>query len=477
MAAYPSAVRGAALLLLLSAAAHGGDLGASLRRADRDAGRRLLSVAQKADADGQRATAAPLYARVIELEPKDAAARVKVGFRLVRGVWERAPEQEAEVKARSDADPARAKEFRDQAARLEEERTKEIIRICVKEGSPEERHAVLAPMLEEMPSRADLHEALGHVRVGEHWVSPELAPALRLMPLRLQAWRNHAKDPVAVEPSACTLPLPGSASPLAFQRADGCEVASAPDLGSAPAEAVARVRGFLRFLLGEQSAPWTPPPLLFLGAAEYEAMVRVLHPRDDEFALYHRFENYEHRDFYAIRVYGAANAAERYAHGAGYLTMYGLVAKGDERAHAWLLEGFGYLVSLELFDAGNVSHASIDETKAKTAGAMPPGERTRAACLAWLREEMRGGRGGPLAEVCAKSLNDLDFRASLQAYSFLRFLFIIDPEAAKGFPAALRDAKGDSQPDRVDHALRAAFGRGLSDLEPLWRLFVLQVDG
>jgi len=335
--AYPPAVRSAALLLMISASAYGGDLAASLRRADRDAGRRFLSLAQKADADGQRATAAALYARVIELEPKDAAARVRVGFRLVHGGWERAPEQEAEVKARTDADSLRAQEFREQAERLEEERTKEIIRLCVKEGTPEERQGVLAPMLEKMPGRTDLHEALGHVLTGEYWVSPQLVPAARLMPLRLQAWRNHAKDPVAVEASAFELRLPGAAAPLLFRRADGCEVASAPDLGNAPAEAVARVRGFLRFLLGGKAELWTPPPLLFLGAAEYEAMVRALHPKEEEFALYHGFENYEHRDFYAIRVYGEANAAERYAHGAGYLTMYALVAGGDESAHAWLL--------------------------------------------------------------------------------------------------------------------------------------------
>lgn len=473
---YPSAVRALALLLLLSVAAHGGDLAASLRRTDRDSARRLLALAQKADADGQRALAVALFERSLELEPVQAAARVKLGFHLVGNAWQRTPEDEAEVKARADADAARAEEFRRQAARLEEDRTKEIIRLCVKEGTPEEREKVLAPMLEQMPSRADLHEALGHVRVGEHWVSPELVPAVQLMPLRLQAWRNHAKDPVVVEPSGFTLALPGAQAPLAFRSADGCEVASAPDLGPAPAEAVARVRSFLRFLLGEEAELWTPPPLLFLGAAEYEATVRALHPKDDQFALYHAYENYEHRDFYAIRTYGEANAAERYAHGAGYLTMYGLVAKGDERAHAWLLEGFGYLVSLELFDAGNLTYASIDESKAKTQAAAPPAERTRAACLAWVREEIRGGRGQPLAEIFRKSLNDLDLCASLEACSFLRFLLILDPEASKRLPSALREAKGDDQAARVDAGLRASFGKGIADLEPLWRLFVLEVS-
>jgi hypothetical protein len=466
------AVRGLALLLLLASAARAGDLTAALRRADRDAARRILSLAQKAESDGQRAVAAALFARVIELEPREAAARVRLGYRLLRDGWQRAPEQEAEVKARADLDAARAEQFRKQWARLEEERTKEIIRLCAKEGTPDERQRILLPMLETMPDRADLHEALGHVRVGEHWVVPEIAPAVRLLPLRLLAWKGHAQDPVAVEPSAFALKLPGAEAPLAFRRADACEVASAPDLGNAPAEAVARVRGFLRFLLGAEAELWTPPPLVFLGAKEYEATVRTLHPKEDEFALYHKFENYEHRDFYAIRVYGEADARERYAHGAGYLTMYGLVAKGDERAHAWLLEGFGYLASLELFEAGNISYASIDESKAKARGAAAaPAARTRDACLAWVNAEMKAGRGYPLEEIFAKSLNDLDLCASLEAWSFLRFLFLYDPEAAKRFPAALRDAKGGTQAERTAAALLSAFGKGVADLDALWRAF------
>jgi hypothetical protein len=158
--------------------------------------------------------------------------------------------------------------------------------------------------------------------------------------------------------------------------------------------------------------------------------------------------------------------------------MFRLAANGDEHAHAWLLEGSGYLVSLELFDAGNLSFASIDESKAKTQDARPPpAERTRAACLDWVRGEVRAGAGYSLEAICAKSLNELDLCASLEAYSFVRFLFIFDPEAAKKLPETLRVAKGATQVERVDVALRESFGKSLADLEPLWRSFVLQVNG
>jgi len=460
------------VLLLLVATAGAGDLPAALRRADRDAARRILSVAQRAESDGQRATAALLFARVIDLEPREASARVRLGYRLLRGEWQRSAEQEAEVKARTDADAARAEQFKKQWAQLEEAYTTEIIALCAKQGTPEERERILVPMLETMPDRTDLHEALGHVHVGGHWVIPELATAGRLLPLRLQAWRSHAEDPIAVEKSTLVLKLPGHEAPLPLLVADGCDVASAPDLGSVAAETVGRVRGFLHFLLGADAPLWTPPPLAFLGPKEYEALVRALHPKEEEFALYSKFENYERRDFYAIRFYGEADAKERYAHGAGYLTMYGLAAKGDERAHAWLLEGFGYLVSLELFDAGNISYSSISESQGKTGGASgAPAARTRAACLAWIGAELRAGRGYTLADLFAKSLNDLDLRASLEAYAFLRFLFLYDPEGAMRLPSALRDAKEATQVERTLAALQAAFGKDCAELERLWLLF------
>jgi hypothetical protein len=464
-------IRAAAAVLVLAVAARAGDLATVVRMADRDAARRVFALAQKADAEGQRAVARELFARALELQPESAAARLKLGFKQTGAEWKRTPEQEAEVNARTDADAGRAAEIRKEAADLEDQRVKEIVRLC-KERSLEERRPFLLPLLEQMPDRADVHEALGHVQVGEHWVPPELAPAVRMMPLRLQAWRNYERDPVKVEPSSFGLAIPGVEGTLVFRLADECEVASAPDLGAAPAEAVARVRGFLRFLLGDRTRIWTPPPVVFLGAEPYGAMVHALHPDPKEAELYGAYENYEAKDFYAIRVYGAENAAERYAHGAGYLTMCGLVAERDADVHAWLLEGFGYLASLEVFDAGNISFSSIDESKAKAQGSAPPPEpRTRDACLAWVRGEMRAGRGYPLAEICARSINDLDLCASLESYSFVRFLFLLDPEAARNLPGALREAKGKTQPERVDAALRASYGKGLGELEALWRAF------
>lgn len=463
--------RAALLLLALAGAAAGQalDLAGIVRKADRQHARKLVKWARDAAAAGLPATARRALGMALEEDAECAEARTVLAA------------LPADAK---DADAALAQEYGRMLALLEEERVRETIRLCTKYGTPEERRPILLPLLERMPRRADLHEALGHARIGDSgvYVRPELVPMARMLPWRLQAWRNFADDPAPVERAAFRLDVPGLAGPLAFYATPGGPVASLPDLGAAPAQAVVRTRGFLRFLLGEDAALWTPPALLFLGADEYGALVRALHPDEEAFTLYSSYGNYEHRDFYAIRVWGAGNAAERYAHGAGYLTLYALAVPGqdgerDTRAHAWLLEGFGYLASLELFDQGNVSFVSLEESQRKRPWTRPaPANRTAAACRAWVREQVLAGNASPLRDVCARSLNDLDLCASLQAYTFLRFLFLYDPDGARRLPAALRAERAGPQAERVDRALKVALGKGLADLEPLWRAFLLEVD-
>jgi len=460
----------AALLLLAHAGAAAGqalDLAGIGRKADRQHARKLVKWAQDAAAAGLPATARRALGTALEEDPECAEARATLAT---------LPADAA------DADAALAREYGRMLALLLEARIRETVRLCTKYGTPEERRPILLPLLEKMPRRADLHEALGHTRIGDVYVRPELVPTARMLSWRLQAWRNFGDERAPVERADVRPDVPGLAGPLAFYATPGGPVASLPDLGAAPAQAVVRTRGFLHFLLGEDAALWTPPALLFLGADEYAALVRALHPDEEAFALYSRYGNYEHRDFYAIRAWGAANAAERYAHGAGYLTLYALAVPGqdgerDTRAHAWLLEGFGYLASLELFDQGNVSFVSLEESQRKRPVTRPaPANKTAAACRAWVREQVLAGNATPLSDVCARSLNDLDLCASLQAYTFLRFLFLYDPDGARRLPAALRAERAGPQAERVDRALKAALGKGLADLEPLWRAFLLEVD-
>ena len=62
-----------------------------------------------------------------------------------------------------------------------------------------------------------------------------------------------------------------------------------------------------------------------------------------------------------------------------------------------------------------------------------------------------------------------------RAYTFVRFLFLYDPSAAAKLPAALRVEKFGPPTTRLDKALKEHFGKGLDDLEPLWRAFSVEI--
>jgi len=169
---------------------------------------------------------------------------------------------------------------------------------------------------------------------------------------------------------------------------------------------------------------WRASPVVFLEPKAYTAMVKALHPEPDAFRLMHRFDNYEHVAYYAFRLHREADAAERYGHAAAYHTMLASVAAPEQWArapHAWLLEGFAYLVTFELCGTGNLSFVSIEESNRKAKFTRPPPkQRTRAACQAWVREQVAARRAYALPDVFARSLNNLDTCASLQAYSSSR---------------------------------------------------------
>lgn len=473
----------AALALVAPLAAQSLDLAGMVRKVERRTASNLLLLARYAEQEELHATARRIRERVLELDADNYIARAGLGYRRVDGAWRREDAIAKEVAARKDGDAALAGKQQAAWQRAEEKHLAEVVRVCVKYGTPEQRRPILEPLLAQRPRRADLHEALGHVKVGDNYARPGMVEMVKLMPWRLQIWHKQATEPVAVSRSDFARRIPGIEGDFVYYRAAGSEVASTLEAGREVAVAVARTQAFLRLLLGDGARRWRPSPVLFLQTKPYTAMVRALHPEDAAFKLYSRFENYEHRDFYAIRVYLVGDAAERYAHGAGYYTMYRLAvppapgAGRDTRRYAWLLEGFGYLVSLEMFDRAHLSFVSIEETSTKRVYTRPPpASRTRADCLAWLREQVLAGRAYTLREVFSMSLNNLDFCASMQAYTFLRFLFLYDPARVRRLPVALLAQVAGPQADRTDRALREVFGKGLAELEGFWRAFVVEIE-
>jgi len=120
--------------------------------------------------------------------------------------------------------------------------------------------------------------------------------------------------------------------------------------------------------------------------------------------------------------------------------------------------------------------SSTKESNTKIPHTVPPPDvRRRETLLPWVKGQMLDGTTVPLREICARTINSLDLLMSLQTWTFLEFLAAYDTEALAGLPAALRAETEGSYADRTDRALQICFGKGLAELEPLWRAFVLEV--
>jgi hypothetical protein len=174
-----------------------------------------------------------------------------------------------------------------------------------------------------------------------------------------------------------------------------------------------------------------------------------------------------------------------YAHNVGYRSVVSLATPplpdgapkdAPNEHYAWFREGMGYLFSLELFDSASTSFYSTTESNRKVVGEPPPKVQNRRTLAAWVASQRLAGVGHDLRDLLGRSLNNLDFHLSMEAWTFVRFLALHDPDAFRRLPAALAAQGEGPEADRADAALRSAFGRGVDELEPLWRVWVLEVQ-
>ncbi len=478
-----------AVLGLAGGAAAADDLlSRALANAGRDHGTRLLELARAAQAAGQAATARQLRERVLEVEPDHLRARLGLGFKRGKtGAWERTPERTAEFAAAADTDPAVAEEFARKAVEVERRWVVEQVRVCQKFAGEEQGREVLGRLLLRFPEDEGVRGALGHVRVHGRWTPPGLVGLAERFPEVRARWQALATRDVEAEQRERKIAVPGLAAELDVYPAGPRALATTdtPEIAAQYARGVLRTQSLLKALLGSGERDWDPKVVLFLAPEAFDLMVRALHPGPEQADFYLRYDNYEHKEFYAIRSYEPLGAMERYAHGAGHLTAFERSAPPvtdgggarDAEAYAWWREGVGYLVSFEVTDRGYLQFVSIEESSAKRVFTREvPETKTRAACLAWLREQVAAGTAYPLEEVCGMRLNALDFCASFQAWSFVRLLAAWDADAFQRLAESLRATEPGSTLERSDRALKACFGRGVEEWAPLWRDFVLEVD-
>jgi hypothetical protein len=476
-------VRFALAFFLLAAGSFAGDnLEEALRKSDRRFARTFLQLGLKADGAGQRATARRIYERVLELHLDEATARRKLGYAKRHGIWRREGATGARVGLRKDSDPRQAELFRLRRADLERERAGAILALVRKRDDPAGARPCLLAVLRYAPRADGVHQALGHQRIDNRWVRPELMGLARAEAGRVAAWRACAA-PARVERTGHHR-IDGVMAVQTSATVGKREVVSAfgeENTGflAARTEPVFR---FMRLTLAKEPKLFDPTPVYFLDQARYSALVRARHKDHEQQRLRLRIAEYWGGDCHAFWVDDKPHALDLYAHSIAFhnirfRTLPAEPQKAGLGEYAWLAEGYGLLASLELFDSALNFFVSSTESSAKVATTTPLPERLdRRTATAFVREQLLEKALPPLRELLASSLNNLDKVRALQAWSFVRFLALYDPEGFKRLPAILKEQKTDGRLARSQQALRRAFGADWKELARLWRTYVLELS-
>ena len=449
-----------------------------LARIDRETAGRLLALAGSADRAKQPRAVQRIYRRMLELDPEQAAARRELGWKKGPNGWtrERAP---AVPPPPSDPEArARAERIAVEVRVLEAARAEQVVTVCEQAGEREAAKPYVLALLEQSPRLERIHAALGHERVDGRFVRPELL-ALARRRMDLEATWVACRTP---EGAALSTLEPTGYPTLAdrtWLRAGARRVS-----GTLPPEALRRLAGetecthrFLRLLLGDGATQYDPKQNLFCDVSGYADFVRSRQPDAAKQEALLRIDNYSEKGLLVLRA-RESYASDFYTHNVAFFTARDLgspVRVGAPKelnydANAWWREGLGYFATLELWGSTSTTFHSTDESNAKSRGLIePPALRDPASLHVWLLRLLESGDAYPLREVIAFSLNSLDYTASIEAASFVRFLALLDPAGFVRLPAELRSRAEGSEPERADAALTAAFGRGLDLLAADWR--------
>jgi len=472
------------LLLLLGAAAEAAEPAERFARADRQAAGRFLSLALRADKLEQHATARRLFERLLELDPDHLTARKRLEYRRAEGTWTRTSADSAAVDRLANTDPKKVVSLRKERLKLEQRRATEVLRLAAKYATPADARPRIEALLAHVPRSEAVHRALGHERIGKLWVRPEMTAYARAAPGRVAAW-EACRQPGDAYATKEVLSFPGLKEPKPVLRVEKRLVASGYTRGNTLylARRTECAHTLMRLMLGDDVERWDGSPVYFLSPTQYEAFVRHRHKDAETRRNKLRYSFYKGGDCYAVRTHSFVRGLDLYAHSAGFWTIQALAGADkpgggrDYDKYPWFKEGFALLLTLEIFDTAHSWFTSSDESVGKAQPTLPlPETRSRAVCLAYVRDQLYDGSLPPLREILGNSLNNLDRFRALEAWTYVRFLALLDPEAFRKLPAALRAQTEGAQADRSERALSAAYGKEAAELERLWRISLLELS-
>lgn len=453
------------LVLLLLAGAAAAD--AATAGIDKATAARMVPIGERAFKAGAEATARCIFERAVDLDPDQPVARARLGYRRTGKEWT----PPASPPAGADKDARLAAGFRREMRDEEVKRAEAFLRAGLKEH--------YTGILDHLPRHEGIHKALGHAWIGGRYARPELSVAVKRFDEQHARWRGFAA-PAAFE-KAPPAAIPGVGRRPAYGVGGVLLSGSLPDEElRILAKTLPAPHAFLHDLFGPDAETWNSPLLVFASKEDHRRCVEALFPpgkeRDDQLRRAITLT----KELTVFTAFDGEDASDVHAHAVGIYSAqrWSVPRAGDKydwQAYAWFGEGMGFFASLSTLGTGLCPFHSTAESSAKIPPTVPPPDRKdRASLLPWLQGQMLDGTTEPLRGVCGRMINSLDLLLSLEAWSFLEFLAAYDPDGFRRLPAELRAEEEGAYPDRADRALRRCFGKGLPELEPLWRAFVLE---
>jgi len=454
---------------------------------DKEAARRLVRLARDAEDSESLAALRSILQRAVRLQSGNSQARKGLKYTLDKKTkkWKRSLDDQVAVSKWVDKDPVAGAKLLEDAQGMERWRSRRYVRRWLKQAEGKRDRKVLEDLLHFTPHEPSLHEALGHPKVGEVYVRPGLVSLVRKRGTIEKRWAACRKLPFKTEPVETPYDVAGVPNELPTLLCEDQEFVSTFTEEETAKIAIEAQRSYayIARLLGTKVEPWAPYRFCLLDSIGYRRMIYALHDDPDEQANRLSFSSYEHEDYLALQADTVVKAHDTIAHTIGYKTMQLMIAPGDEdgdrdiEAYAFMKEGFGYLVSLGMYDTATTWFHSGTESSGKVKAPVPPPEvKTTRSCTRWLQTQARAGQVLPLPQVFGRTLNNLDFLTSMQAWSFLKFLALYDPVSFRNFPLFLREKEEGPYPERVAKSLEQAYDTKAGDLEQLWRAWLVEVE-
>jgi tetratricopeptide (TPR) repeat protein len=425
---------------------------------------RHVALARKLEKGGFFREARRELLLALELDPDDAGARSRLGYKREGEAWTGTP---------APPRPSRAElagALLEECAALHREAAKSLAAEAAATEDEPARRSLAGLALEEDPNEKKAREVLRHVKKGFLWVSPREALVLEVFASSAGESRVEPPKNVSGDAELVTLLGLGELHRLEDEHAVflSTEASGADLLELARAIDTTR-RAWAHFLpkdappAGDVSRPKTRARWLVVAPAEHDLFLDRASVEKGRRAVAKQLRSWSgwitvpatgEKAFVYESSLGALNRTEWAALTAVKTLLQQSLAR-TATAPGFLVEGFARFFSGRATGKVEISFVSTKETRSVQERAARGFDEFRAG----VREVLARSLEGDLGRLVTKGLNELEEGDSEEAFAFVEYALARKPEALRAFLRAI------SPEEPVLATFERAFGSSASALE------------